>query len=68
MSVHKIITDWSRGFWNRYVVQQKLVVVIRWFDKRVKEQEPNRKLLIPGAMLEKKLPKHHSEADGGREI
>ena len=68
MSVHKIITDWSRGFWNRYVVQQKLVVVIRWFDKRFKEQEPNRKLLIPGAMLEKKLPKHHSEADGDREI
>ena len=68
MSVHKIITDWSRGFWNRYVVQQKLVVVRRWFDKPVKEQELNRKLLIPGAMLEEKLPKHHSEADGGREI
>ena len=26
------------------------------------------KLLIPSTMLEKKLPKHHSEADGDREI
>ena len=26
------------------------------------------KLLIPSAMLEKKPPKHHSEADGDREI